>query len=115
MKLERCEGCFATFQASGIYHFYHWQSCFVSLITKEKFGKTGFYLTFQKLFVSFVDETNCKTDHKSCSSWVGGEESFYSRLPKTALNSGFLPSYLTEKTSSNLHLVLESFFKKELC
>ena len=44
----------------------------VLLITKEKFGKTGFYLTFQKLFVSFVDETNCKTDHKSCSSWVEG-------------------------------------------
>ena len=60
--------------------------------------------------MSFVDETNCKTDHKSCSSWVGGEESFSSRLPKTALNSGFLPFYLTEKTS-DLHLVLEEFLK----
>ena len=69
--------------------------------------------------MSFVDETNCKTDHKSCSSWVGGEESFFSRLPKTALNSGFLPFDPTEKTSSNLHLVLEGFFEKncvnELC
>ena len=68
--------------------------------------------------MSFVDETNCKTDHKSCSSWVGGGESFSSRLPKTALNSGFLPFDLTEKTS-NLHLVLEGFFEKncvnELC
>ena len=50
---------------------------FVSLITKEKFGKTGLYLTFQKLFVSFIDETNCKTDHKCCSSWVGSEENFF--------------------------------------
>ena len=48
----------------------------------------------------------------------GGGESFSSRLPKTALNSGFLPFDLTEKTS-NLHLVLEGFFEKncvnELC
>ena len=47
-----------------------------------------------------------------------GEESFSSRLPKTALNSSFLPFDLTEKTS-NLHLVLEGFFEKncviELC
>ena len=49
----------------------------------------------------------------------GGGESFFSRLPKTALNSGFLPFDPTEKTSSNLHLVLEGFFEKncvnELC
>ena len=49
---------------------------------------------------------------------LGGGESFSSRLPKTALNSGFLPFDLTEKTS-NLHLVLEGFFEKncvnELC
>ena len=47
-----------------------------------------------------------------CGLWV--KKSFSSRVPKTALNSGFLPLYLTEKTS-DLHLVLEGFFKKELC
>ena len=77
LKLWISEGCFATFEASGIYHFYHWQSCFVSLITKERFGKTGLLLTFQKLFMSFSDETNFKTDHKCCSSWAGGEENLF--------------------------------------
>ena len=43
---------------------------------------------------------------------LGGGKSFSSRLPKTALNSSFLPFDLTEKTSSNLHLVLEGFFEK---
>ena len=45
---------------------------------------------------------------------LGVKKSFSSRVPKTALNGGFLPFYLTEKTS-DLHLVLEGFFKKELC
>ena len=64
--------------------------------------------------MNFVDETNCKTDHKCCSPWAGVNKSFSSRVPKIALNGGFLPFYLTEKTS-DLHLVLEGFFKKELC
>ena len=45
---------------------------------------------------------------------LGVNKIFSSRLPKTALNHGFLLFYLTEKTS-DLHLVLEGFFKKELC
>ena len=48
---------------------------------------------------------------------LGVKKNVSSRLPKTALNSGFLPFYLTEKTS-DLHLVLEDFYKKfvkELC
>ena len=44
----------------------------------------------------------------------GVKKSFSSRVPKIVLNGGFLPFYLTEKTS-DLHLVLEGFFKKELC
>ena len=44
----------------------------------------------------------------------GPKKIFSSRLPKTALNSDFLPPYLTEKIS-DLHLVLEDFYKKELC
>ena len=45
---------------------------------------------------------------------LGVKKSFSSRLPKTALNHSFLLFYLTEKTS-DLHLVLEGFLKKELC
>ena len=45
---------------------------------------------------------------------LGVKKSFSSRLPKTALNHGFLLFYPTEKTS-DLHLVLEGFLKKELC
>ena len=44
---------------------------------------------------------------------LGVMKNFSSRLPKTALNSGFLPFYLTEKTS-DLHVVLEDFYKKNL-
>ena len=43
----------------------------------------------------------------------GVNKIFSSRLPKTALNRGFLLFYLTEKT--DLYLVLDGFFKKELC
>ena len=42
---------------------------------------------------------------------LGVMKNFSSRLPKTALNSGFLPFYLTEKTS-NLHLYWKAFLKK---
>ena len=45
---------------------------------------------------------------------LGPKKIFSSRLPKTALNIDFLPPYLTEKIS-DLHLVLEDFYKKELC
>ena len=45
---------------------------------------------------------------------LGVKKSFSSRVPKIALNGGFLPFYLTEKRS-DLYLVLEGFFKKELC
>ena len=45
---------------------------------------------------------------------LGVKKSFFSRVPKIALNGGFLPFHPTEKTS-DLHLVLEGFFKKELC
>ena len=45
---------------------------------------------------------------------LGVKKSLSSRLPKAALNCGFLLFYLTEKTS-DLHLVIEGFFKKELC
>ena len=49
---------------------------------------------------------------------LGVKKNFSSRLPKTALSSSFLPFYLTEKTS-DLHLVVEDFYKKnrvkELC
>ena len=45
---------------------------------------------------------------------LGLKKNFSSRLPKTALNSGFFPVYLTEKTS-DLHLVLEDFYKKNFC
>ena len=40
---------------------------------------------------------------------LGVKKSFFARLPKTALNHGFLVFYLIEKTS-DLHLVLEGFF-----
>ena len=42
---------------------------------------------------------------------LGVKKIFSPRLPKTALNSGFLPFYLTERTS-DLHVVLEDFYKK---
>ena len=45
---------------------------------------------------------------------LGPKKNFSSRLPKLALNIDFLPPYLTEKIS-DLHLVLEDFYKKELC
>ena len=49
---------------------------------------------------------------------LGVKKIFSSRLRKTALSSSFLPFYLTEKTS-DLHLVVEDFYKKncvkELC
>ena len=49
---------------------------------------------------------------------LGVKKIFSSRLRKTALSSSFLPFYITEKTS-DLHLVVEDFYKKncikELC
>ena len=42
---------------------------------------------------------------------LGVKKNFSSRLHKTALSSSFLPFYLTEKTS-DLHLVVEDFYKK---
>ena len=44
---------------------------------------------------------------------LGVMKNFSPRLPKTALNSSFLPFYLTEKTS-DLHVVLEDFYKENL-
>ena len=44
---------------------------------------------------------------------LGVKKNFSCSLPKTALNSGFLPFYLTEKTS-DLHLVLEEFLKNRV-
>ena len=37
---------------------------------------SGFDLTFQKWFLSFVNEANFKTDVKCCSSWVGSKDNF---------------------------------------
>ena len=48
----------------------------------------GFDLTFQKRFVSFSNKNNCKTDLKFCASWLTDEEN-----------------------TSDLHLVLDSFYE----
>ena len=78
----------------------------------------GFGLTFQKRFVRFPNENNCKTYLKCCPPWLGDKEIFHSRLPKTVLDSIFLPFYLTEKHQFCIlynRTFIKMNFIKELC
>ena len=87
---------------------------FLLLLAKFSFWvedwKQGSVQLFKNYLLVLLMKLTAKLIVNVVHHGLGVKKNFSCRLPKTALNSGFLPFYLTEKTS-DLHLVLEEFLK----